>query len=301
MSSPAPSDPRPVHWAGTISLGIIWGTAFMGMSVALEGMSPLWLAAGRLVIGAATLLAIEAGMAAAGKHRPPTPLPWRFVLAIAMLGSALPMALLTWGLQTVPSSFAGVSMAAVALFVLPLAHVFVPGETMTRWRTFGVVAGFLGVVLLIGPRNLLAGGGEAMGGRIACIGSALCYAGASILTRRCPPIDPIRLARLMTGIAAIVLVILALVFDGWPTVPGGLPLLALLWVGVLPTGIANLIRVLIVRSAGPGFMSLTAYQVPVWSVIFGALLLDEPISLNLIMAMALILAGIALTRVRSRR
>ncbi|MEV8466436.1 DMT family transporter [Fluviibacterium sp. DFM31] len=298
MSSSALSDPRPIHWAGTISLGIIWGTAFMGMSVALEDMSPLWLAAGRLVIGAVTLLAIEAGLAAAGKYRPPTPLPWRFVLAIALLGAALPMALLTWGLQTVPSSFAGVSMAAVALFVLPLAHVFVPGETMTRWRTLGVLAGFLGVVLLIGPRSLLAGGGEAMGGRIACIGATLCYACASILTRRCPPIDPIRLARLMTGIAAIVLVILALIFEGWPTLPAGLPLLALLWVGVLPTGVANLIRVLIVRSVGPGFMSLTAYQVPVWSVIFGALLLGEPISLNLILAMALILAGIALTRVR---
>ena len=301
MSATAPAAPRAIHWAGTISLGIIWGTAFMGMSIALRDMTPLWVAAGRLLIGGATLLAIEATLTATRTPRLRALIPWRFVLPIAVFAAALPFFLLTWGLQTVPSAFGGVSMAAVALFVLPLAHFLVPGETMTLRKAAGVVAGFVGVVILIGPGAFDGPALATLPGRLACLGAALCYAVSSILTRRCPPIDPIRLATLMTLGGAAVMLPAALLIDGLPARPGTVPLLALIWIGVLPTGIANLIRVLIVRSAGPGFMSLTSYQVPVWAVIFGALLLHESLPPQMLVSLALILGGIAITRLPARR
>lgn len=298
----APATPRPIHWAGTVALGIIWGTSFLSMALALDGFPPLWVATGRLVIGGLTLLAVERALAVAGMPGTGTPPPWPFVLGTGLFAAALPFALLTWGLQSVPSGFAGVSMAAVALFVLPLAHVFVPGERMTAPRTAGTAIGFVGVVLLIGP-DALAGAGDAgmLPGRLACIASALCYAVASILTRRCPASDPIRFARAMTFAGAAMLLPVALLVDGPPPLDAGLlPVLSLLWVGILPTGLANLVRVLIVRSAGPGFMSLTAYQVPVWAVIFGALVLAEPITAPMLGALALIFSGIALTQLRPR-
>lgn len=294
-----PEAPRAIHWAGTASLGIIWGTAFMGMAVALDGFTPLWVAAGRLAIGALALLAVDAGLGRSHRPHLGAPVPWVYLLAIAFFATALPFALLTWGLQTVPSAFAGVSMATVAIFVLPLAHAFVPGEAMTWPRIGGVLLGFAGVVVLIGP-GAFAGGGaaELLPGRLACLGAAGCYAIASVLTRLCPPTDAIRLSFWMTAGGAAMLLPVALAVDGVPPMPPALPLVTLIALGIFPTGLANLIRVLIVRSVGPGFMSLTAYQVPVWSVIFGAVILSEPIPPSMVTALALILAGIAMTQWR---
>jgi len=156
----APATPRPIHWAGTIALGIIWGTSFLSMALALDGFPPLWVATGRLLIGGLTLLAVERALALAGMLRTGAPPPWPFVVGTGLFAAALPFALLTWGLQSVPSAFAGVSMAAVALFVLPLAHVFVPGERMTRRKAAGTVIGFAGVVLLIAARSSSDSGEE---------------------------------------------------------------------------------------------------------------------------------------------
>lgn len=301
MIDASPIVPRPIHWAGTISLGMIWGTAFMGMSVALRDLSPLWVATGRLAIGGATLLLLETILRLLRGPRPQPPVPWRFILPIGVTAAALPFFLLTWGLQSVPSAFGGVSMAAVALFVLPLAHFLVPGERLTRHRILGVLSGFVGVIILIGPGAFAGPALETLPGRLACLGAAFCYATSSILTRRCPPIDPLRLATLMTLTGAALLLVVALLLEGIPAAPEGLPLLALLWIGVFPTGVANLIRVLIVRSAGPGFMSLTSYQVPVWAAIFGAVILHESLPPQMLLSLALILGGIAITRLPQRR
>lgn len=304
MSPASPSTPGAIHWAGTVLLGIIWGTAFMSMTIALEGLPPLWVATGRLIIGGLTLVLTD--LIVGNRDRPlrHAPIPWRAAAWIAVFSSALPFVLLTWGLQTVPSAFAGISMAAVALFVLPMAHFLVPGERLTPQRIAGVVAGFSGVVLLIGPTTILAGGDAAhlLPGRLACIGAALCYAISSILTRRCPPVDSIRLTCFMLLFGSALIFPMALLIEGLPPVPDtNRPLLALLWVGIVPTGIAFLLRVLIIRSAGPGFMSMTGYQVPVWAVIFGATLLGEPLRPDMLLALALILGGIALSEMTGRR
>lgn len=293
-----PSAPRLIHWAGTASLGMIWGASFMGMAVALEGFTPLWVAALRLVFGA-TSLGIVLRLRGSGQQRDHATLPWPSIIGIAAFGAILPFMLLTWGLQYVPSSFAGVSMASVALMILPLAHVFVPGEQMTILRTLGVGLGFLGVVFLFGA-DVFAGTFDpaTWPGRLACLLAAFCYATSSILTRRCPPVDPFLLATLMTSIGAGVMVLAALFIDGPPQKLPVIPFVALLGLGILGTGFANLVRVLIVRSAGPGFMSLTAYQIPVWSIIFGAWILSEPVPPQLLLSLVLILGGIALTQER---
>jgi drug/metabolite transporter (DMT)-like permease len=287
------AQPTLANWAGIATLGLVWGSAFIAMTVALRDLPPLWVAAGRVGIGALVL-----GLIAS---RRPTSLPARrehvpYIVTIAVLGASLPFFLLAWGQQFIPSAFAGVSMASIALFVLPLAHLFVPGERMTWPKALGVAAGFAGVLVLIGERAV-AGGGQ-LTGQLACVGAAACYAVSSIVTRRCPAIGPIRLATSQTTLAALILVPIALWREGLPPLPGPGPLLALLYLAAIPTAAANLLRVWIVRSAGPSFMSLVNYQVPVWSVILGIALLGEPAPAGLFAALALILGGIGITRLR---
>ncbi len=188
-------------------------------------------------------------------------------------------------------------MAAVALIVLPLAHVMVPGERMTLRRTVGFVIGFIGVLVLIGPGAFASSGQSMEGyGRLACLGAAGCYAISSILMRRLPPIDPAGLATATVFFGSLLTVPIAFAAHGVPEVPGTRGLVLIAALGLVPTAAANLLRIVVIRTAGPVFMSLTNYQVPLWSVFLGVLFLNEPLHASLLVALVLILVGVALSQ-----
>lgn len=97
------------------------------------------------------------------------------LLMITLLNAAVPFTLISWGQQHVSSGFAGVSMAAVGLFVLPLAHVLVPREKINAKTLCGFLIGFGGVLLLIGGRAFQSSGSELeWHGRLACLCAAAC-------------------------------------------------------------------------------------------------------------------------------
>lgn len=188
-------------------------------------------------------------------------------------------------------------MAAVALIVLPLAHFLVPGEHLTLRKALGFLLGFAGVVVLIGGQAFASTGAALETfGRLACVGAAACYALSSVLVRRLPAVDAIGLATLLLIIGAMVVIPAAWLREGPPPMPDRQTLAVLLILGVVQTATANVLRVLVIRSAGPTFMSLTNYQVPLWSVLLGAVILGEPLPPSLLLALVLILSGLALSQ-----
>ncbi|MCP9483248.1 DMT family transporter [Shimia sp. CNT1-13L.2] len=283
-------------WLMVATLGLVWGSTFLVIEMALEGITPFWLAAGR--IGFATLLMVAVwGLRGWKLFATPAPRAWPTVVVVGALSSAIPFMLLSWGQQYVTSGFAGVSMAAVALLVLPLAHFLVPGEHLTLRKGLGFVMGFVGVVVLIGG-NAFESTGAALEtfGRLACVAAASCYALSSVLVRRLPPVDPIGLATMLLVLGSAIVIPAAWLVEGPPPMPSRETLAILAVLGLIPTAGANLLRVLVIRSAGPTFMSLTNYQVPIWSVVLGALILGEPLPASLLMALALILGGVGLSQ-----
>ena len=288
--------PGLLNWFRISFIAIIWGGAFMFVRIALRDFPPLTLAAGRILIGAISLYAI---MRLRGVSLPSfrdTRL-WRFILLIALLSSSMPFALLSWGQQHVPSAFAGMTMAALPIFVLPLAHFFVPGEQIYVRKVIGFSVGFLGAVLLIGTSNLgVTEGGIETLARVACVTAAFCYACGSIATRQCPPVNELALSTGSLMVAALILTPIALIFDGLPKQPSFTGTMAILYLGLIPTALAFIIKVAVTRSAGPSFMTLTNYQVPVWSVVFGSLFLGEILPVTLFIALGLILLGLAITQ-----
>ncbi|MBD3678278.1 MAG: DMT family transporter [Rhodobacteraceae bacterium] len=295
-----PQTPTLANWLSILSLGVIWGGTFMIMSIALQDYGAVTVATARTTLGA---LALLVPMILLGRGFPAWDAKlWGFIIAAGVLSTALPFFLLSWGQQHVPSAFAGLSMAAIPLFVLPLAHVFVPGEQLSRRRTLGFGLGFLGAAVLIGPGILEAGKGnlEALG-RLSCIAAALSYAIASILTRRCPPVDPVALAALTLVVGSVVLLPAMFIVDGMPVWSGGQTGAALIFLGLVPTGLAVFLRTSVIRSAGPGFMTLVNYQVPVWSMLFGALVLNEALPGRFFIALALILTGLGISHWRRKR
>tara|TARA_R110002049_G_scaffold23781_7_gene84880 strand:- start:99034 stop:99954 length:921 start_codon:yes stop_codon:yes gene_type:complete len=284
-------------WLLVALLGFVWGGTFLVTEVALTGITPFWLAASRIGFAAVVMLTIWGMRGFSLFHTPPDRGQIVTLIAIGVISSALPFSLLAWGQQFVTSGFAGVSMASVALIVLPLAHFLVPGERLTPRKIGGFLIGFVGVVVLIGGQAFESTGAAMEApGRIACIAAASCYAVGSILMRRLPPVDPVGLATVLMLIGAVVMLPAALTVERPPPLPAPNTLAVLAFLGLVPTAAASFLRVLVVRSAGPVFMSLVNYQVPLWSVLMGAMILNEPLPPSLIYAMALILAGVGLSQ-----
>lgn len=279
------------------TLGFVWGGTFMVTELALTGMTPFWLASGRIGFAAFVMTAIW--QVTGGKLFAAVPAPRTRVSVIAIGGfsSGIPFMLVAWGQQHVTSGFAGVSMASAALIVLPLAHFFVPGERITLGKSVGFCIGFSGVVVLIGGQAFeRTGAGLETAGRMACVAAACCYGISSVLMRRLPAVDAIGLSTVTLVVAFAIVTPIAWLVEGPPPLPEAKTLMLIAFLGLLPTAGANMLRVLVIRSAGPVFMSLTNYQVPVWSVILGVMLLNEPAPPSLLWAMALILFGVGLSQ-----
>ena len=297
----------PVEWALLLALVVLWGSAFLLIRVSLDVFTPIAVAAGRLAVGAAVLAAVLVAM---GKKPPGGPRAWRFFAAVALLGNALPFFLISWGQQGVPSGLAGILMAVMPLGVLVMAHFLVPGERLSRRRVAGFALGFAGVVVLTGPEALRALGGDVgqLLSQLAVLGGALCYGVSAIVAKRGPVFDPIVtaacvlvVASLMTGgyCAAITLPVEGLsgiVHD--PVTP--VAAAALFALGALSTALATVVFFHLVRRAGPTFMSLINYLIPVWAVLLGALVLDERLPGRAFAALGLILGGIVLSRLERR-
>ena len=279
------------------TLGFTWGGTFLVIELALQGITPFWLAACRIGFGAFLTLVvwqIRGGALFAERLRASEKVN---LVTVAAMSSALPFMLISWGQQYVTAGFTGVSMASVALIVLPLAHFLVPGERITLRRALGFVIGFIGVVVLIGGQAFESTGVTLeLPGRIACISAASCYAISSVLMRRLPAVDPVGLSAVLLLFGATLVIPLAFIVEGPPPSVDPRTFWILAFLGLIPTAAANLLRVTVVRTAGPVFLSLVNYMVPVWAVLLGALLLGEPLPGSLLAALSLILIGVALSQ-----
>jgi drug/metabolite transporter (DMT)-like permease len=283
-------------WVLLFLLVVLWGSAFAVAAVVLRQYTPGQLVVGRLWIGALLLWLM---VLAAGRSWPRRAGVWVWFAAMAVIGNALPFYLISWGQQVVPSGLTGILMAIMPLAVLPLAHLFVPGERMTSMRVAGFLMGFAGILLLLGPEALrqVAGRGAALLPQLAVLAGAVCYAVNLIVARRAPRGDP------MTTAAGVLLISAPLASVGWlltgapmPVEPRFGPTAGLVALGLLSTGLATVIYFRVVSRAGPAFLSLINYLIPVYAVMVGALFLGEDLSLTAIAALGVILLGVVVSQ-----
>ena len=285
-------------WLLLASLVALWGSSFMLTKLALATLSPSTVVAGRLTLGTVVLLAL---VAITRKRLPAPGRLWLFLIANAITGNCLPFYLISWGQQSIDSGLAGILMAVMPLTTIILAHFLVPGERMNANKTAGFALGFIGIIVLLGPDVVLdaAGAGEKLIAELAVLGGALCYAVTTIITRRRPPSDALGAS---AGVLLVASLIMApLVFGAQPQAMTGVSTgsaLALSALGVFCTGAATVVYFKLIDSAGPSFLSQINYLIPLWAAFAGALLLNEKLDWHHIVALAIILAGIALAQRR---
>jgi drug/metabolite transporter (DMT)-like permease len=283
---------KPREWGLFITLGLIWGSSFLWIKIAVAEIGPFALVSWRLLFGLAGLALVVL------VRRPEFPRDRRLLGALALLGitnTALPFALISWGEVTIDSAVASILNGTVPLFAMIIAHFSLHDDRMTVPRVVGLVIGFVGVVVLmardIGPQGIQQG----VLGQVAVLVAALLYAGSSVFARRTlRGVSPTVQAFLPLLSAEAFVWGGALLTESPRLVPQqGSTWLALAWLGILGSCVAYLLYFSLLQSVGPTRATVVTYVFPVVGVILGVLFLKETVDEHLVGGALLIVAGIA--------
>ena len=266
-------------------LSSIWGGSFLFIKVGVGELEPSVVALSRVAIGAAFLLTL---LPRRGWLRPMR----HHLLPLLVLGAfnnAVPFWLFGFAEQSIDTGLTAIIQASAPLFTVILASRIDQTQRVTGVRLAGLGVGFVGVVLLIG----LQSGGDLVAA-LAVVGVALCYAFSVLFA-----------GRTMRGVSALHVSFGQLAFASLLLAPLGLAqmpdeipsahvLLAMLALGALGSGVAYLLYFTIIASAGASRAILVTYLVPAFALVYGALVLDEPITASGLVGLTLILTGTAL-------
>ena len=280
-------------YARLVGLGSFWGTSFLLIKIALDGLPPLGVAVGRSVFGALTLWVFVA----VTRRRIPGDLRlWGHLAVIAVFANALPFALFSWGQLHVTSAIAGVYNATTPLFTVLIAIAALPAERATRARVAGLLLGTVGVVIVLGPWR--EGGANTVLGQLACLGAGASYGVGLVYVRKY--VSPLNVDVLVqTAIQltlATVMLAVAAPFGGGSVDLTWAVTGAVLALGALGTGVALVVYNSLIRDVGATSTSLVTFIVPVVAVALGAVVLAEPITWNLFAGAAVVIAGVRLAR-----
>ncbi|MEX0850651.1 MAG: DMT family transporter, partial [Gaiellaceae bacterium] len=273
-------------------LAAIWGASYVFIKVALEDVEPAPMMAIRALV-AGLMLAGYLGIAM-GSRRALAELgrAWRPALVLGTLNAAIPFWLIAWGEKHVDSSVAGIAQSTVPIFTFLLATRFLPHEHVGTTRIVGVALGFLGVAVLAGFDP--DGGWLAVAGTLAVVLSSVTYAASGVYGQL--RVRTVAGPVLATGsMLAGGLILLPLALFQLPThAPDTASIASLLALTILGTAFAQLILFRMLRLYGSRRLSLVTYLIPGFAVFYGAVLLDEPVTVAALGGLVLILAGVAL-------
>jgi drug/metabolite transporter (DMT)-like permease len=279
-------------------LALVWGSAFLWIKLADRGFSPVEVTLARLALGAALLFAI---MRIRREKMPRSARLWAHIAVAALFGNAVPYLLFAVAEQTVGSSAAGIINATTPLWTVVLALAVRHQKAVTSWQAAGLIAGFAGAVLIFTPwqaaSDLFSSGG------LECLAASISYAVSYIymdrfLARR--GIGPVTLSACQLATAAVMLAI-ALAVTGAPAPHfTAESVAAVVVLGIAGTGLAYVLNYQIITSEGATAASTVTYLLPVVAIVLGVLVLSESITVTTLAGIALVLAGVALTRRRVR-
>jgi drug/metabolite transporter (DMT)-like permease len=283
---------RWLPYAGLAALGLIWGASFLFIKVAVRDLSPEVLVAGRIASAAATL----ALMCALGGRNPfdqqtRKRLPTFAVLAVVY--AVLPWTLISWGEQYIPSGLTSILNATTPLFTALLAFAGPQSEKPHALNLGGIAVGFAGTLILIVP-TLSHGLSGSLLGAIAVLGASAAYAVSYIIQRRrLAGFDGTKSAFWQMTLATLIMLPLAA-----PTLSSAHPHLksvaAVLALGVVGSGLALAILYYLLNTIGATRTSALNFLPPISAVIYGALLLHEQVTAQILLGMAVILGGVFL-------
>jgi drug/metabolite transporter (DMT)-like permease len=286
------------YLAMLIGLALLWGASFLFIKVAVRELTPATLITGRLGLAALTLALLVPFVVGTGETLQQLRAHAGWLVVVALVNTAIPFWLLSWGETRIDSGLASIIQASVPIFNALIAFVAFREVRVRGAPLLGVAIGFVGVALLVGAQPE----GKVLGA-LAVVGMAFCYGVGGLLTGRyLKPVQPVVVAFASTVIATLVWLPVGVAqapsqTPGWKTIGSVVAL------GIPGTALAYLLFFGLITGAGAAYASLVTYLIPPIALAYGAIFLDERFGAYAFGGLALILAGVALGTgaVRPRR
>jgi drug/metabolite transporter (DMT)-like permease len=275
-----------------VVLGAIWGASFLFMRVAAGDFGAIPLVQVRLALGALVLFPFFWRV-----RRQFTATYWWKIAGIGAINSAIPFALFAWAAERAPAGIGAITNATAVMFTALFAFALY-GERIGSRRAIGLIAGFVGVVVLASGRT--AGASVWQAAIAGTLGACLYGLSANLIRRHFAGLPPSAVAAATLVVASVLLAPLAVAT--WPDAP--IPPVS--WasagaLGVFCTGLAYLFYYRLLYRIGAPRASTVTYLVPLFGVLWAWVILDEPLTVNMALAGALILGGVALSQQRAAR
>jgi drug/metabolite transporter (DMT)-like permease len=272
-----------------VALALLWGASFMFIKIADRQLAPSTLILGRLGLAALTLSVIVPFTVGWRNAIAATKENWRWLVIVALVNTAVPFWLLSWGETRIASGLASIIQGAVPIFNVVIAFGFFHEVRVTGLRLVGFALGFVGVALVVGGQP----SGKVLGA-LAVVGMALCYAvGSLLMGRHLRRVSPIVIALTSTSVAALADLPAGIVQapHAWP---GWKPVVSVVVLGVPLLGFAYLLFFALITGPGAAYAALVAYLIPPIALTYGSIFLGERFGALAFGGLVLILGGVAL-------
>lgn len=285
-------------WAVFLALGLMWGSSYLFIKIAVDDFGTFTLVALRLAIGAALLWTV---LRLRGQRLPRERRVYGHLFVMGLINITIPFLLITWAERSVESSLAAVLTSVVPLFTVVLAPLFIHDEPLRANAVVGLAVGFIGVVVLTSRE--LSGTGSSLVADLALVAAALSYgAGAVYARRNVRGVAPLIPAVFQVTFAFVVSGTFALLLEHpWTVRPALDSVFAMLWLGLFGSGLAYLAFFRLLSRWGATRTTLVAYVLPVVGIVLGFVVFQEPLDGRIIMGTALVIAGIGLVNSRYGR
>jgi drug/metabolite transporter (DMT)-like permease len=274
-------------------LAAVWGASYLFIKVGVRDFEPTVLVTLRLLLAGILLFAFLAAREGGGAALRAVGAAWREGLIFGLINGVIPFMLITWGEKHIDSGVAAIANAAVPIWVAILAIKFNPGERSSGLKLVGIFVGLIGVVVLVGADPHSRSTWFVLG-VLAVILASMSYAAGGLYGQRAVgrASGPV-LATASMLFGGLVLLPFAL-FQLPGHMPGWKPIGSLLALAIVGTAVAQLILFRVLRLFGAARLSLVTYLLPVTALVYGAVLLDEPLRPSMLGGLGLILGGVAL-------
>jgi drug/metabolite transporter (DMT)-like permease len=278
-------------WGVFLLLGLIWGSSFLWIKLALAELGPFTLVAFRLLFGALAMIIVL------WLRRPSFPRARKTWILLGLMGltnTALPFTLISWGQTSIDSGVASILNSTVPLFTLIIAHFFLEDERMDLPRAIGLLVGFIGVLLLFSRDVGAEGFRTGLSGQLAVLAAAISYAGSSVFARRNFRQVPLLLQAAIPLFVADALIWGSALAIESPLIVPARPLtwVSLAFLGLLGSCVAYLLYFYLLTHEGSTRSVLVTYMFPVIGLALGVLFLDELLDAQLVFGALLVVAGI---------
>ena len=278
-------------------LGVIWGSAFLFIDVAVGDVPPSTIVAGRLLLAALALLAF---LRATGRPLPSRDV-WPLLVFLGVMNNVLPFSLITWSEQHIASSLAATLNATMPLFTFMFA-VGLRQERASLERGAGLVLGFAGALIIVNP-GLHDFSSSSLVGEFAVIAAAASYGVSTVVARaRFREGDPMSFAAGQLLAGAVIAIPIALAVDRAPHLHvSAAAALSWLALAIACTAVAYVIFFDLVQRIAATQVALVSYIIPIVATVLGWAALGEHIGPGLIAGLVLILSALAIVNGNARQ